>query len=254
MIRPYILAETNWKEVQNTTYSVAVLPWGATEAHNYHMPYGTDNYQVNYVVENAAAMAWGVHSKVLVLPTITYGIQTGQMDIPYCMNILPSTQLILLKDICDTLVKAGCPKLIIVNGHGGNNFKNIIRELSFCFPSLFVCAVNWYEAVKTKDFFENPGDHAEEFETSCIMHINPELILPLTDAGDGATKKFKTEALKSGWATAQRQWTSISKDTGSGNPALATAEKGKRYLEACIERLARFMQELSAIDNGDMYE
>ena len=37
--RPYVLAETNWKAVKATDYEVAVLPWGATEAHNYHLPY-----------------------------------------------------------------------------------------------------------------------------------------------------------------------------------------------------------------------
>ena len=41
MIRPYILAETNWKDVKESSYDLAVLPWGATEAHNYHLPYAT---------------------------------------------------------------------------------------------------------------------------------------------------------------------------------------------------------------------
>ena len=40
--RPWILAETSWKTVAATAYEVAVLPWGATEAHNYHLPYATD--------------------------------------------------------------------------------------------------------------------------------------------------------------------------------------------------------------------
>ena len=41
-IRPYILAETNWKNIQGSSFDVAVLPWSATEAHNYHLPYATD--------------------------------------------------------------------------------------------------------------------------------------------------------------------------------------------------------------------
>ena len=40
--RPYVLAETTWKSIRETAFEVAVLPWGATEAHNYHLPYGTD--------------------------------------------------------------------------------------------------------------------------------------------------------------------------------------------------------------------
>ena len=46
MIRPYVLAETNWEHLKDEQIELAVLPWGATEAHNYHLPYGTDNYQV----------------------------------------------------------------------------------------------------------------------------------------------------------------------------------------------------------------
>jgi creatinine amidohydrolase len=254
MIRPYILEETNWKQVKDTRYEVAILPWSATEAHNYHMPYGTDTIQVNYIAEHASKDAWDRGAKVLVLPTIPYGIQTGQLDIPFSMNLMPGTQLLILKDFCDVLVRSGCNKLVIVNGHGGNNFKNIIRELSFHFPSLFCCSVNWWEAVSQKNFFDMPADHADEWETSATMHIRPDLVLPLTEAGDGATKKFKIEALRRGWAQAQRAWTQISKDTGSGDPSLATAEKGKKYTDACIAELSKFILDLSKADLKDMYE
>ena len=43
--RPFILNELTWKTVRDTQYDVAVLPWGATEAHNFHLPYTTDNIQ-----------------------------------------------------------------------------------------------------------------------------------------------------------------------------------------------------------------
>jgi creatinine amidohydrolase len=36
--RPYVLAEINWKAVKDTRYEVAILPWGATEPHNLHLP------------------------------------------------------------------------------------------------------------------------------------------------------------------------------------------------------------------------
>ena len=55
--RPYLLAETNWKTVKDTDYQVAVLPWGATEAHNYHLPYATDNFESQYVAAEAARKA-----------------------------------------------------------------------------------------------------------------------------------------------------------------------------------------------------
>ena len=58
MIRPYVLAETNWKQLKDAQIELAILPWGATEAHNYHLPYATDNYEAKYVAAEAARLAW----------------------------------------------------------------------------------------------------------------------------------------------------------------------------------------------------
>ena len=46
--KPYLLGETTWKIVKDTNYEVALLPWGATEAHNFHLPYATDNFESEY--------------------------------------------------------------------------------------------------------------------------------------------------------------------------------------------------------------
>jgi hypothetical protein len=63
MSRPYILAETNWKAVKDTHYDVAVLPWGATEAHNYHLPYATDNYEADALASRSGAFGMGGRPK-----------------------------------------------------------------------------------------------------------------------------------------------------------------------------------------------
>ena len=90
--RPYILAETTWKTVRETAYEVAVLPWGATEAHNYHLPYSTDVAQCDRVAAEAARLAWEAGAKVLVLPTVPFGVNTGQLDVAFDLNMNPSTQ------------------------------------------------------------------------------------------------------------------------------------------------------------------
>lgn len=252
--RPYILAETNWKAVQATKFEVAVLPWGATEAHNYHLPYATDNYQNEAITEAAARLAWERGAKVVVLPNIPYGVQTGQLDIPLCMNILPSTQLAILKDICDVLVRAGVPKLVIFNGHGGNDFKTMVRELSFHYPALFICALNWFKVENKTGYFTHlDGDHADEMETSVMLDIHPNLVLPLDEAGDGFDKKWKFRAMREGWVSAQRDWTQVSSDTGVGNPYESSAEKGRRYLDAVVAKVSDFFVELATTKREDFY-
>ncbi len=243
--RPFILAETNFKEITQHAFDIAVLPWGATEAHNYHLPYGTDNYQVDHIAALSAEKAWERGAKVLVLPTLPYGVNTGQLDVPFCINMNPTTQLSILIDVCDVVVRHGVTKLVILNGHGANNFVAIIRELAGKFPSLFVCTVNWFASHPKTGIFENKGDHADEMETSVMMHLHPEILLPLSTAGDGATKKFTSPGFQEGWAWAQRPWTLISKDTGSGNPYLANPKKGKEFTEKCSEAISNLFCEIN---------
>ncbi|MCB0689307.1 MAG: creatininase family protein [Saprospiraceae bacterium] len=251
--QPYLLAEANWKTVKQTDYNVAVLPWGATEAHNYHLPYATDNYQVDYVAKEAAQRAFAKGSNILVLPCIPFGINTGQMDIKFCMNILPSTQLAILKDICEVLSRHGIKKLVLLNGHGGNDFKNLIRELSYFYPDLFVCWVNWYRVVDWNQYFDEPGDHAGEMETSAVMHIRPDLVRPLTEAGDGSAKQIDLSGFREGWAVTQRAWSKVTKDTGVGDPKAASPEKGRKYLRATAEKLGDFFVELDTTENAQLY-
>jgi creatinine amidohydrolase len=159
--------------------------------------------------------------------------------------MLPSTQLAILKDVCEVLVRHNISKLVILNGHGANNFVPIIRELMLYYPGVFVCAVNWYKAASREGIFEEDGDHADEMETSVMMNIVPELVLPLKEAGDGATKKFDARGFQEGWAWAQRPWSKITRDTGSGNPYKSTVEKGRAFLELTISNIGDFLYTVS---------
>ena len=252
--RPYIIAETNWKVVQSTPYEVIILPWGATEAHNYHLPYATDNIQCDHVAAEAARIAWEHGAKVGVLPTIPFGVNTGQLDIKLDINMNPSTQAAVLHDVVDALVRQGIPKLLVLNGHGGNNFKQMLRELQAQFPDIFLCAMDWYGVEPWEPYFEDLGDHAGELETSVMMHIAPDLVAPLSLAGSGKQHPFKITALKERWAWAQRAWSKASEDTGIGDPSKSTADKGKRFFNAVTTKIASFLTDLAAADINDMYE
>jgi creatinine amidohydrolase len=251
--RPYVLAETNWKTVKETPFDVAILPWGATEPHNYHLPYGTDNYETGSIAERAAEIAWKQGAKVVVLPTVPFGVNTGQLDLRLAINMNPSTQLAVLTDVAKALSGQGVHKLLILNGHGGNDFRQMIRELQ---PrvKLFICTINWWTCVKGLDYFDEPGDHAGEMETSLMMALQPDLLLPLSEAGPGKGKKFRITGLRDGWAWAPRQWTKVTADTGTGNPAASTLVKGERFLAAVTERIGSFLVELARADPDNMYE
>ena len=252
-IRPYVLADTNYLTVKDTQYDLAVLPWGATEAHNYHMPYGTDNILAESVAIGSAAAAWKMGSRPLVLPTIPFGVNTGQFDVDLCMNMHPSTQLAVLRDIVQVLNIHGIPKLVILNAHGGNEFKPLIRELYTEYPDVFICSADWWKVMPAQEYFDEPGDHAGELETSVVMHLREDLVLPLEMAGDGRARTFSVKGLRQGWVKSQRKWSEVSRDTGVGDPKHSNSEKGERFFNDCVEELGRFFFELGTISNDELY-
>jgi creatinine amidohydrolase len=251
--RAPVLAHLTWKSVREGLYDVAVLPWGATEAHNTHLPYATDTIQTEAVAAEAARIASAAGARVIVLPAVPFGVNTGQLDIPLCLNMNPTTQMMVLQDLVESVRRAGMGKLVILNGHGGNDFRQMIRELT---PDagLFLCTINWYSCVNPSPFFSEPGDHAGELETSMMMHLAKELVRPLDEAGPGRARRFKVKGLREGWAWAPRRWTRVTDDTGVGNPALATAEKGARYFEAVTRQISGFLVELAHADMENLYE
>ena len=253
-MRPYILAETNWEALKDANFELAILPWGATEAHNYHLPYATDNIQADHLAAESARLAHEKGGKVIVLPTIPFGVNTGQSDIYLDINLNPSTQLAMLSDIVAVLNRQGIYKLLIFNGHGGNNFKPIIRELGLRFPKMFISFCFFPQAFDKTAYFEEKGDHADEMETSLMLYIRPDLVLAKEKWGDGKAKKFKIKAFSEGWVWAERKWSQISEDTGVGNPHKSSGAKGELFFKDITVKMGNMIFELCQADLNDLYE
>jgi creatinine amidohydrolase len=252
-MRPYILSETHWSEVSDQEFDLAILPWGATEAHNFHLPYGTDNYETDALVYEAARMAWEKGARVIVLPTIPLGVNTGQSDIYMTLNMNPSTQQSILEDVIESLDGHGVEKLLIVNGHGGNDFRQILREVGANYPDMLIATCDWFQSVDQGSIFENAGGHADEMETSLMLYTCPNLVKPLDQAGEGKAKKFSVDALNESWAWSERKWTRCTDDTGVGDPRKATREKGEQYFREVTEKLSRLFVSLAETGDGELY-
>lgn len=241
------LTKLTWGEVKENNYDVAVLPWGAIEPHNYHLPYLTDAYLSHSISLASAQLAFEKANKLcIVMPPIYLGSQNpGQWDMPFCIHTNYETQKAILTDIVTSLHVQGFRKLLIVNGHGGNTFKSMIRDLAVKMPDFFILAADWFGIVPKEDYFEQEiDDHAGEQETSVLMHFFPELV-KLEKAGKGTPKPWKMQSLNDKTAWAPRNWQQATDDTGIGNPEKSTAEKGKRYAEEVSRRLAQLLIELA---------
>jgi creatinine amidohydrolase len=253
-MRPWILAETNFQQVSQCDYQVAVLALGATEPHNFHLPYGTDTFQCDAIAERACEAAWQQGARVIMLPTIPYGTETNMAECAFAMNVNPSTLGLMIKDLVDSLAGHGIRKLVLLNGHGGNEFKPLVRELMVQTPvKLFL--VDWFRGLTAdaqREIFVQAGDHAGEMETSLGLAYFPELVNRNADgtliADDGSVRPSRFEAINRGWVGISRPWHLLTTQTGSGDPHPATAEKGERLMAVMVERLSGFLVELAGAE------
>jgi creatinine amidohydrolase len=254
----WILAEQNHALVRSRPWEVAVLPFGATEPHNLHMPYGTDNFQVEIIGSQACERAYAAGARVVLLPTIPYGVNTNHLKIPGALacSINPTTLFRLVGDLVDSLERQGVRKLVLLNGHGGNELKPLLRELHHR-TGVFLCLCDWFRMARDlyPQIFDQPGEHADEVETSLGLAFFPELV-HLEQADNGAEQPSRFEAINRGWVSITRPWHLATTSTGMGNPATASAEKGKRLMDILVDRLAGFLVELAAtpLDENFPYE
>lgn len=239
------LSVSNYGTTSQHQYSMAILPWGATEPHNLHLPYLTDAILSHDVAVDAARIAldrYGI--RAMVLPAMPLGAQNpGQRDLKFCVHYRYETQKAVLTDIVSSLFHQGIERLLIVNGHGGNSFKSMIRDLAVDYPDMLIASSEWFKVCAAKEFFDEPGDHADELETSVMMHYHPELV-NLSEAGAGKSASWASEPLQQGVAWIPRKWTSVSRDTGIGSPALASAAKGEKFARAVAEKYALLIRDL----------
>jgi len=244
------LADSNYSEIKQQEFEVAVLPFGATEPHNLHLPYSTDTLEATIVGQHICRAASGKGARVVLLPTIPYGTETNMSAFPLAMNLNPSTIMVIVADLLESLVGSGIRKVLILNSHGGNAFKPILRELTAMTEAhLFLC--DWYNSINDVyfDIFDEAEDHAGEMETSFGLAYFPDLVATDVDgkllADDGAKNPTRFPALNNGWVSITRPWHLLTENSGAANPHGATAEKGRKLMEVLVQRLSGFLCELS---------
>lgn len=241
---PWRLSEISLKDVRATRPELAVMTFGATEPHNLHLPYGTDNIQIEAIADGACALAWEKGARMVLLPNMPFGNEQNLFKFPLSIHVEQEILNQIIESVAQSLERDGIRKLVIVNGHGGNEFKACLRTL-MPRTKVFCCLVNFYQMMTdvSKTLFENPGDHADEMETSLMLALRPELV-ELASADSGIPKVSRFDSARKGWVWYPRPFDKLTTNSGCGDPRKATAEKGKKYLEIVRERLADFLVEL----------
>lgn len=248
--RDFDLMQANYQQLLDIGPNVAILPWGATEAHNYHLPHGTDTIQAHQIALAAAEKSSKAGARPIVLPPIPFGNNAQQLDQVATIHISTDTAKSILSDVAMSLTEQDIDRLIILNAHGGNEFKPLVRDIQLE-QGLLVVVVNFWQVAQPEAFelFDEPGDHAGEMETSLLLHLCPELVA-MEQAGEGERIPFAIKEIGEIGAWTPRPWSKVHPDTGSGNPAKATAEKGEQYFQLVTKAIAKLITALSNATPG----
>ncbi len=245
-MKPWRLQELTLDETKKGKFSVAILPVGSTEAHGHHVPYGSDAFHSAVIADRVCAKAWEAGAKVLLLPAIPYGVQGNTMGFPYTINVRQKVLDTFITDIVRSLEYQGILKLVLINGHGGNDFKPLLRSL-YPDSKVFLSLVDWWKVGSdaTNVIFRNPGEHADELETSVGLALFGDLVR-LKNAGSGKSRPARFEAIRKGWVSIARPWHLVTEDSTFGDPSKATKEKGEEYLKIVVDRVSQYIIELAS--------
>ncbi|CAH2031788.1 creatininase family protein [Trichlorobacter ammonificans] len=239
-----ILAEMTMTQVEEAlkTCQSVVIPFGALEEHGPHLPLSTDTIQAMEVARRAAE-----RTPLFVAPPVHYGNCRSTAAHPGTVSISTATLKALLKDIVRSLYRQGFRTVLALTGHAGGAHRMALQdageELLDELPELAMAVATEYELAREagRGLVETAGDaHAGEIETSRILHSHPQLVR------GSAPEEYPTFPVGLLVRDKRRYW------PGGvwGNPAKASAEKGRLLEELVVEKVVGLVRRMEEERHG----
>ncbi|HJP76004.1 MAG TPA: creatininase family protein [Pseudonocardiaceae bacterium] len=222
--------------------ALVILPIGATEQHGPHLATGTDALLASTVAGRAAAMAAQRSSRPLLLtPTLPIGASDHHFPFGGTLSFRQETLLAVLGDLARSVARCGGLRLVLVNGHGGNQgICQAAAALAATEHGLAVACVDYWRFASDPGGGLIPG-HAGEFETSMVLAVDPEL----AGAPTGRLNPPIAPAVPDTPIHSAAGWQAI--DGYTDDPARADADRGKRWLNQCVRALADRLVSLAQV-------
>jgi len=254
---PFIWGELNWPDAQALFQEVdiALLPVGAIEQHGPHLPLDTDAFDAYYLACRVAETC--SDPRPLVLPLVPYGVSYHHEDFKGTVSIGNETLSRLIYDIGMAAAGNGIRKLVIINGHGGNDpALNFAAQMINRDAHIFVCV----DTGETSDvdiaaIVRTANDvHAGEIETSTTLAVRPELVR--MDRAEPAIPDFSSNYLSFSstrginWYAHTRR---ISTSGVMGDPSRASAATGEKIWTAMIAHLVAFVEDLKQLSLDEIH-
>ena len=204
---------------------IAIIPVGSIEQHGPHLPISTDS---DIVTEIASKFSDKV--KGILLPTISYGISDEHFPF-FNLSIKKSTLSKILEDICESLIKNGISKIIIINGHYGN--LDSLRSFERKQKTRRKIEIFSYWKYMDREF-----DHAGNVETSIMLAISKNVDMRKVKKGfqtDGMSKQEISKINK----LAQKSFPKVTGNGVWGDPTKSSARLGRKIIKEVVDNLVK---------------
>ena len=203
---------------------IAIIPVGSIEQHGPHLPISTDS---DIVTEIALQLSEKING--ILLPTITYGISDEHFPF-FNLSIKKSTLSKILEDICESLIKNGISRILIINGHYGNldSLKNFEKKKKNRKVKIFS-----YWKYMDREF-----DHAGNVETSIMLAISKNVNMKNAKKGfqtDGMSKQEISKINK----LAQKSFPKVTGNGVWGDPTKSSAKLGRKIINEVVNNLVK---------------
>ena len=223
--------------------SVVLFPIAAVEQHSRHLAVLTDTVLVTGVADGVEAR---LPQKVLQLPTLWLGASHHHLRFGATLSVDVDTHVDILASMLEPLLEDGYLRLLVLNGHGGNidTMQMALRRLQPKWRERILSAASYWDLASRElaslvEGKRKSMGHACEFETSMLMHLRPDLVFKDQIEDDPLDDQPALRGLFLADDMMQKT------DHGAvGYPSLATAEKGKRFLQAAIDRTVETVEAL----------
>lgn len=226
------LSDLRWRELRAAAEggAIAVLPIGSQEQHGEHLPMGTDAMLASTVVDLALARL-GDSPAVVRLPCLPFGHSPHHL-FAAAVLLSAATLQAVLADVLDSLARSGFRRMLIVNGHGGNDeiMRLAVKQYALHTDVALAACSYWSlgEAV-------SPG-HAGEFETALMLAAHPHLVGPRTARPPVTPPPLFDQPPHRGLTVERHgEWARVGGTTDDATEA--TAEDGADLLETRVREL-----------------